>query len=256
MAGEPVLEARGIVKSFGHVTALRGADLVLYPGEVMALVGDNGAGKSTLVKVLAGVLRPDAGEIVLEAAPVTFSSPLEARRLGIEVVYQDLALAPDLDPSANLYLGRERLRRGLLGRLGFLDNAAMRREAVAQFERLGVLIPDLTAPVGQLSGGQRQGIAVGRAVAWASKVLFLDEPSSALGVVQKRHVLELIGRVRSHGIAVALISHNLPEVLEIADRIEVLRLGERVARFERGRVTMEEIVAAMTGALVQVGEGM
>jgi simple sugar transport system ATP-binding protein len=256
MAGEPVLEARGIVKSFGHVTALRGADLTLYPGEVMALVGDNGAGKSTLVKVLAGVLRPDAGEIVLEAAPVTFSSPIEARRLGIEVVYQDLALAPDLDPTANLYLGREMLRGGLFGRLGFLNKAAMRREAVAQFDRLGVAIPDLMAPVGQLSGGQRQGVAIGRAVAWASKVLFLDEPTSALGVVQKHHVLELIRRVRGQGIAVALISHNLPEVLEIADRVEVLRLGERVARFERDKVTMEEIVAAMTGALVHLREGV
>jgi simple sugar transport system ATP-binding protein len=249
--GTPLLEARGIVKRFGHVTALRGADLTLYRGEVMALVGDNGAGKSTLVKVLAGVHHADAGEILLDGAPVMIASPMEARALGLEVVHQDLALATDLDPSANLYLGREIMRGGLLGRLGFLDKTAMHREADAAFRRLGVQIQDVRVPVGYLSGGQRQGIAVGRAVVWASRVLFMDEPTAALAVAQKRNVLDLIRRVRDHGVAVVLISHNLPEVLDVADRVEVLRLGKRVARFSGPDTRLEDLVAAMTGALVQ-----
>src|ERR671934_2427478 len=246
---EPLLEARGIVKSFGRVTALRGANFTAYPGEVVALVGDNGAGKSTLVKTLAGVLHPDAGEIVFEGREVTIPTPVAARALGIETVYQDLALAAELDPAANLYLGREVLRGGLLGRLGFLDKAEMRRRSDRQFRELGVAIQDTSVPVATMSGGQRQGIAVSRAVTWASKVVFMDEPTAALGVVQTRHVLELIGRVRERGISVVLISHNLPEVFEVADRIEVLRLGTRVARFRRGEVSMEDVVGAMTGAI-------
>ena len=246
---EPLLEARGIVKSFGRVRALRGANFAVYPREVVALVGDNGAGKSTLVKTLAGVHEPDAGEIIFEGEPVTIHSPLDARRLGIETVYQDLALAPELDPPANVYLGRELLRRPPLSWLGFLDNAAMHRRADEAFKSLGVGLQDSAAPVATMSGGQRQGIAVSRAVTWASKVVFMDEPTAALGVVQTRNVLDLIGRVRGQGLAVVLISHNMPEVLEVADRIEVLRLGERVARFERGDVTMEQIVGAMTGAI-------
>jgi simple sugar transport system ATP-binding protein len=246
---EPLLEARDIVKSFGHVHALRGANFTVFPGEVVALVGDNGAGKSTLVKTLAGVHPPDAGEIVFEGEPVHITSPVAARRLGIETVYQDLALAAELDPAANLYLGREVMRAGVLGRLGFLDKAEMRRRGDEQFKVLGVAIQDTSAPVATMSGGQRQGVAVSRAVTWASKVVFMDEPTAALGVVQTRNVLDLIRRVRDRGLAVVLISHNMPEVLEVADRIEVLRLGERVARFERGDVTMEQIVGAMTGAI-------
>jgi simple sugar transport system ATP-binding protein len=245
----PLLEARGIVKSFGKVRALRGADFTVEPGEVVAMVGDNGAGKSTLVKVLSGVEQPDGGEILFEGKPVTLATPHEARDLGIETVYQDLALAAELDPASNLFLGRELRRSGVLGALGFLDKRAMRREAGQTFGRLSVRIEDVTAPVATLSGGQRQGIAVSRAVRWASKVVFMDEPTAALGVVQTRNVLDLIGRVREQGLSVVLISHNMPEVLEVADRIEVLRLGERVARFKRGEVTMEEIVGAMTGAL-------
>jgi simple sugar transport system ATP-binding protein len=245
----PLLEARGIVKNFGKVAALRGADFEVRPHEVVALVGDNGAGKSTLVKTLAGVLQPDAGEIVFEGRPVEIHSPHDARDLGIETVYQDLALASDLDPAANLFLGRELMRSGLLGRLGFIDKATMRRQSDGAFERLSVAIQDTAAPVATMSGGQRQGVAVSRAVMWASKVVFMDEPTAALGVVQTRNVLDLIGRVRDQGLSVVLISHNMPEVLEVADRIEVLRLGERVAQFERGDVTMEEIVGAMTGAL-------
>jgi simple sugar transport system ATP-binding protein len=249
MSATPLLEARGIVKSFGKVVALRGADFEVRPQEVVALVGDNGAGKSTLVKTLAGVLQPDAGEIVFEGRPVEIHSPHDARDLGIETVYQDLALASDLDPAANLFLGREVMRPGLLGKLGFIDKGTMRRQSDDAFRRLSVAIQDTAAPVATMSGGQRQGVAVSRAVMWASKVVFMDEPTAALGVVQTRNVLDLIGRVRDQGLSVVLISHNMPEVLEVADRIEVLRLGERVAQFDRGDVTMEEIVGAMTGAL-------
>jgi simple sugar transport system ATP-binding protein len=248
---EPILEARGIMKDFGRVRALRGADFTVYPAEVVALVGDNGAGKSTLVKCLAGVEHPDAGEIVFEGSPVVLNTPTQARALGIETVYQDLALAADLDPAANLFLGREATRPGLLGKLGFLDKAEMHRRADEAFESLGVGLQDSSAPVANMSGGQRQGVAVSRAVTWASKVVFMDEPTAALGVVQTRHVLDLIRRVRERGLSVVLISHNLPEVFEVADRIEVLRLGERVAQLNRSEVGMEDVVRAMTGALTR-----
>jgi simple sugar transport system ATP-binding protein len=246
-----LLEAKGIVKHFGRVHALRGADFTVNPGEVVALIGDNGAGKSTLVKTLSGVHPPDAGQILFEGREVHLPTPEAARELGIETVYQDLALAPDLESSANLFLGREVLRKGLLGRLGFLDTAAMRDKTKAAFGDLGVGVQDVTAPVANFSGGQRQGVAVARAVTWASRVVFMDEPTAALGVVQTRRVLELIRRVRDRGLSVVLISHNMPEVMEVADRVEVLRLGVRVATFQRGEASMEDLVGAMTGALVQ-----
>lgn len=249
---EPLLEARGIVKSFGRVRALRGADFTVFPGEVVALIGDNGAGKSTLVKTLSGVHPPDAGEIIFEGTPVTLHNPTEARELGIETVYQDLALAPDLESSANLFLGREDTRPGLLGKLGFLDNGAMRRRTKEAFTTLGVGVQDVEAPVANFSGGQRQGVAVARAVTWASKVVFMDEPTAALGVVQTRKVLELIHRVSETGLAVVLISHNMPDVLAVSHRVEVLRLGERVAQFKTSEVTMETLVGAMTGAIGKV----
>jgi len=251
---EPLLEARRIVKSFGRVRALRGANFTVYPAEVVALVGDNGAGKSTLVKALAGVQPPDAGQILFEGREVTIGSPLEARALGIETVYQDLALAAELDAGANMFLGREVMRPGLLGRFGFIDKQAMRAQSRDAFKNLGVALQDTSAPVATMSGGQRQGIAVSRAVTWASKVVFMDEPTAALGVVQTRNVLDLIARVREQGLSVVLISHNMPEVFEVADRIEVLRLGTRVARFTRGEVTMEDVVGAMTGAITNDGE--
>jgi len=246
---EPLLEARRIVKSFGRVRALRGANFTVYPREVVALVGDNGAGKSTLVKTLAGVHQPDDGEIVFEGSRVSLHSPLDARAMGIETVYQDLALAAELDAAANMFLGREVMRSGALGHLGFIDKRAMRRRSRDAFDNLGVALQDTSAAVATMSGGQRQGIAVSRAVTWASKVVFMDEPTAALGVVQTRNVLDLIMRVRDQGLAVVLISHNMPEVFEVADRIEVLRLGERVARFQRADVTMEDVVGAMTGAI-------
>jgi simple sugar transport system ATP-binding protein len=246
---EPVLEARGIVKTFGRVQALRGASFTVYPSEVVALVGDNGAGKSTLVKTLVGVHPPDSGEVLFEGRPVHIDSPQAARALGIETVYQDLALAPEIDPAANMFLGRETMRPGLLGKLGFLDKGTMRRRSDEAFKDLGVRIQDVSAPVANMSGGQRQGIAICRAVTWAKRVVFMDEPTAALGVVQTRNVLEQIKRVRETGLSVVLISHNLPEIFEVADRIEVLRLGERVARLRPKDVSMEDVVSAMTGAL-------
>jgi simple sugar transport system ATP-binding protein len=246
---EPVLEARQIVKRFGRVQALRGANLTIYPEEVVALVGDNGAGKSTLVKTVVGVHPPDDGEILFEGKPVTVNTPHDARDLGIETVYQDLALAAEVDPAANMFLGREIVRSGPLGKLGFLDKPAMRRRSDEAFKSLGVRIQDTSARVANMSGGQRQGIAICRAVTWASRIVFMDEPTAALGVVQTRNVLDHIRRVREHGLSVVLISHNMPEVFEVADRIEVLRLGERVARLRPKDVSMEDVVSAMTGAL-------
>ncbi|MEO3791415.1 ATP-binding cassette domain-containing protein [Nonomuraea sp. B10E15] len=251
--GAPLIAARGIVKSYGHVEALRGADFAVRPGEVVALIGDNGAGKSTLAKILSGVERPDTGTIEVDGRPVAFGSADEARGAGIETVYQDLALCAELSPSANYFLGRERLRPGLLGMLGVLDNAAMRRETREACERLGVRLKSETAPVSTLSGGQRQGVAVARAVGWARRAVFMDEPTAALGVVQTRRVLDLIRSVRDAGVAVVLISHNMQDVMAVSDRVEVLRLGRRVARFDTARVSMEELVGAMTGALEQAG---
>jgi simple sugar transport system ATP-binding protein len=248
---EYALEARDLVKRYGSVEALRGASFAAKQGEVVALIGDNGAGKSTLVKCLSGAETPDSGEILLDGEPVVLDSPTAARAHGIETVYQDLAVAPDLDPAANLFLGREIRRRGLLGRLGMLDKAEMRRRAVAEFARLGVRLQSVEVPIGSLSGGQRQSVAVARSVVWASKVVFMDEPTAALGVVQRERVLDVIRRVRDTGVSVVLISHNMPEVLAVADRIEVLRLGRRVARFTAADATLEDLVGAMTGALSQ-----
>jgi len=251
---EPLLEARGIVKNFGRVRALRGASFTVNQGEVVALIGDNGAGKSTLVKTLSGVHAPDAGEILFEGRPVTLPTPEAARALGIETVYQDLALAPDLESSANLFLGREVLRPGLLGKLGLLDNVAMRKQTESAFKDLGVGVQDVAAPVATYSGGQRQGVAVARAVTWASKVVFMDEPTAALGVVQTKQVLALIKRLRERNLGVIVISHNLADVFEVADRIFVLRLGRPAGIFDVRETSREEIVAAITGAEEGAGE--
>jgi simple sugar transport system ATP-binding protein len=205
---EPALEARKVTKHYGHVLALDGADFTAFPGEVVALIGDNGAGKSTLVKTLAGAIRPDDGEILVDGSPVTLTSPLDARRHGIEAVYQDLALAPDLDSAANLYLGRE---ISFVPFVRVLNRRAMRERAIKAFAELGIELQDVGAPVGTLSGGQRQSVAVARAV--------------------------------------VLVSHNMPEVLAVADRIEVLRMGRRVATFTAAQATVDELVGAMTGAL-------
>lgn len=242
----PLLEAQGISRSFGHVRALDGADFSLFPGEICAVVGDNGAGKSTLVKILSGADAPDAGRILLNGKQVRFSSPTAAQQAGIATVYQDLALAPELSPADNLYLGRELLRPGLPGKLGLLDRATMRRRSTEQFKSLGVTLKSAHVPVASLSGGQRQSVAIARAAMWADKVIFMDEPTAALGVVQTERVLELIRSVRDSGIAVVLISHNMSQVVDIADRVEVFRLGRRVAQFARGDATVERLVTAMT----------
>jgi ABC-type sugar transport system ATPase subunit len=247
-ATRPVLEARGIEKHFGPVHALKNVDFAVYPGEVVALIGDNGAGKSTLINVLTGVLPFEAGEIVFDGEPVRFASPHEARAKGIETVYQDLAVAPHLDAVANIFLGRERRVEGAPGWLGFLDNARMRRETNEQLANLRVRVPDPERRLVTLSGGQRQGVAVARAVMWASKIVIMDEPTAALGVAQTAMVLDLMRQVRDAGIPVVFISHNMPNVFEVADRIVVLRLGEIITDLDPKTATIDDAVAAMTGS--------
>lgn len=245
----PLLEAQDIHKSYGHVDVLRGVDFSVHVGEVTALIGDNGAGKSTLVKILSGVQHADRGDIVYKGESVRFLSPLDARDRGIETVYQDLALAPDLGPAENTFAGREIMRSGLLGRLGVIDKAAMRARALEAFVSLGTDVKDMDAPVAALSGGQRQSVAICRSVMWANDLVFMDEPTAALGVRQTRKVLDVIRRVADQGVAVVLISHNMPEVLQVSDRVQVLRMGRRVAEYRRGEADVETLVGAMTGAL-------
>jgi simple sugar transport system ATP-binding protein len=251
---QPILEAKGLSRSFGHVRALNGVDFDIYPGEVVAVIGDNGAGKSTLVKALTGNLALDEGELYFQGQRVTINSPQQAASMGMEVVYQDLALAPHLNPVQNMFLGREVPRKGLLGHLGFMDEKAMLEKAKQGFAELGGTVRSMSAPIGSMSGGQRQQVAIARAISWADKVVILDEPTAALGVVQTQNVLDSIKRVKAKGIAVILISHSMPHVLEVADRVQVLRLGQRVATFEASKTTVEELVGAMTGALDKSGE--
>lgn len=247
--GPPALiDARGITRSFGRVVALRGADFTASAGEVSAIVGDNGAGKSTLIKILSGALQPDGGEIRLDGTPVHLSSPVDARHLGIETVYQDLALAPSLDVASNLFLGREARSPGLLGWLGFLDDRLMRRRARQELANLQIGLTSVRQPVLTLSGGQRQAIAVARATAWGKRVVIMDEPTAALGVRESQMVLRLIERIKASGVAVIMISHNLPEVFAVADRITILRLGRTVRQMRRSEASMDEVVAFMTGA--------
>jgi fructose transport system ATP-binding protein len=242
------------MKRFGHVVALNGADFELYPDEIVAIIGDNGAGKSTLVKSLSGALNPDAGEIRLEGEPVHFRSPRDARGVGIETVYQDLAVAPALDIASNIFLGREARRPGALGSLlRMLDKKAMRREAVRHFAELKIGVQSMTQPVEDLSGGQRQGVAVARAATWARRLVIMDEPTAALGVKETRQVLDLIKRVRERGLPVILISHDMPNVFELADRIHIMRLGRRVAVVTPQTHSMQEAVSIMTGAVA--GDG-
>jgi fructose transport system ATP-binding protein len=250
MTAMPILEARGLVKRYGHVTALAGADFDLRPGEILAVIGDNGAGKSSLIKCLSGAVVPDEGEILLEGEPVQLRTPLDARAVGIETVYQTLAVSPALDIADNLFLGREPRAPGIRGRLfRKLDRAKMREEAARHMSELGILtIQDISQRVESLSGGQRQGVAVARAAAFGSRVLILDEPTAALGVKESAHVLELILRVRDNGLPVILISHNMPHVFEVADRIHIHRLGKRIAVVTPKTHTMNEVVAIMTGA--------
>ncbi|MFC5007801.1 ATP-binding cassette domain-containing protein [Dactylosporangium cerinum] len=246
----PILSARGLVKTFGRVVGLDGVDIDLFPGEVLAIIGDNGAGKSTLIKCLTGALVPDAGEILLDGQPVQFKRPQDAREAGIETVYQTLAVAPALDIASNLYLGRERRRPGPLGSvLRMLDKKGMRRDAGQALADLGIgTLQNMAQPVETLSGGQRQAVAVARAAAFGSKVIVLDEPTAALGVRESNQVLKMIGEVRARGLPVILISHNMPHVFEVADRIHIQRLGRRGGLITPQSHTMSEAVAIMTGA--------
>jgi simple sugar transport system ATP-binding protein len=242
-----LLEARGIVRTYGSVVALDGADFDVEAGQVTALIGDNGAGKSTLVKILSGTEQAEDGTITLDGKQVNFATPADARSAGIETVFQDLALCPHLDPVKNLYLGREIKRSGVLGLLGFMDRKTMRDRSIEAFSDLGATVRKLNEPVGTMSGGQKQSVAVARSAAWANKIIFLDEPTAALGVVQTENVLDLVRRVRDKGIGVVFISHSMPEVLSIADTVQVLRRGRRVATFKSADSNIEELVGAMTG---------
>jgi len=244
-----ILEARGIVKHYGQVVALDGADLTLRNGEVLGLVGDNGAGKSQLIKVLCGAVNPDAGELFLDGRPVQFRSPLDARRLGIETVFQDLALASALDIASNIFLGREVRFQGALGWLRLLDKRMMTAAAQQFMGQLKFHLPSIDSLVEALSGGQRQGVAVARAAYFATRVVIMDEPTAALGVNETAQVLDLIKRIRDdRGLPVIFISHNMPNVFEVADRVQVMRLGRRVALTTPKEHTMAEVVAIMTGA--------
>jgi fructose transport system ATP-binding protein len=247
----PILQARGLTKRFGRVTALDQADFDLYPGEILAVIGDNGAGKSTLIKAITGAIAPDHGEIMMDGMPIHFRSPMDARRAGIETVYQNLALSPALSIVDNLFLGREIKAKGPLGTLfRKLDKASMQKIAREKLSELGLLtIQNINQPVETLSGGQRQGVAVARAAAFGSKVVIMDEPTAALGVKESRRVLELILDVKRRGLPIVLISHNMPHVFEVADRIHIHRLGRRLAVIDPKKYTMSEAVALMTGAL-------
>jgi len=244
-----VMQAKGIVKRFGQVVALDGSDFELRAGEIMAVIGDNGAGKSSLIKTLSGASIPDEGELLLDGKPVHFKSPIDARRKGIETVYQDLAVAPAMTIAENLFLGRELLIPGLLGRwLQLLDKKRMLEQAVSRMAELKVGIRSMTQAVETLSGGQRQCVAVARAAAFAQHVVILDEPTAALGVKEGNMVLELIRQVRDKGLPVILISHNMPHVFEVADRIHIQRLGRRAAVVNPKTISMSDTVAVMTGA--------
>ncbi len=254
---QPVLQAKAIVKTYGHVVALDAVDLELYPGEVLAVIGDNGAGKSTLIKCLSGAESPNGGEILLDGTPVNFRSPQDARVHGIEAVYQTLAVAPALDIASNLFLGRETRRAGFLGSvLRMLDMPGMRKEAKGHMSALGIgTLQNMGAAVESLSGGQRQAVAVARAAAFSSKVIILDEPTAALGVKESKQVLKLIQSIRERGLPVILISHNMPQVFEVADRIHIQRLGKRAAVVDPKKISMNDAVAVMTGALQLAPDG-
>jgi fructose transport system ATP-binding protein len=248
---EPILQGRGLTKRFGRVTALDNADFELYPGEVLAVIGDNGAGKSSLIKCLSGAMMPDEGQILLEGQPVTFRRPQDGQAAGIETVYQTLAVAPALDIATNMFLGRERRRPGPLGSIfRMVDDGGMRRDAKKALDDLGIgTLQDITQAVETLSGGQRQAVAVARAAAFGSKVIILDEPTAALGVKESGQVLQMIRDLRDRGLPVILISHNMPQVFEVADRIHIQRLGRRAGVVTPSSVSITDAVAVMTGAL-------
>jgi ABC-type sugar transport system ATPase subunit len=246
MAQEPILTARGMVKRYGRVTALNSADFDLYPGEILAVIGDNGAGKSTLIKHISGVYKADSGEIRLNDAPLELHSPAEARQLGIETVYQDLALADELSVGANIFLGREPVRHWL-GFLPAVDNRKIRVETDALLARIESRIPPRARTVSRLSGGQRQAVAIARALYWQAKVVILDEPTAALAVMEREHVIQLSRRLAAEGVGVIYIGHNLIEILEVADRVAVMYRGRIVHVAQAGETTQQELIKYMTG---------
>ncbi|MFA6156120.1 ATP-binding cassette domain-containing protein [Mesorhizobium sp.] len=252
MSTQPILQAKGLNKRYGRVVALDNADFDLMPGEILAVIGDNGAGKSTLVKALCGAVIPDAGAIELDGKVVHFRSPIEARLAGIETVYQNLALSPALSIADNMFLGREIRKPGFVGQwLRMLDRSAMQKKAREKLSELGLMtIQNINQSVETLSGGQRQGVAVARAAAFGSRVVIMDEPTAALGVKESRRVLELMLDVKRRGLPIVLISHNMPHVFEVADRIHIHRLGRRLAVIDPKQYTMSDAVAFMTGAKV------
>ncbi len=252
---EPILTARGLTKRYGKVTALDNCDFDLMPGEILAVIGDNGAGKSTLIKAISGAVIPDEGEIRLEGRPVQFRTPIQAREAGIETVYQTLAMSPALSIADNMFMGREIRKAGIMGSLfRQLDRPKMQAFARQKLNELGLMtIQNINQAVETLSGGQRQGVAVARAAAFGSKVVILDEPTAALGVKESRRVLELIRDVKNRGIPIILISHNMPHVFEVADRIHIHRLGRRLCVIKPSDYTMSDAVAFMTGAKLPEG---
>jgi fructose transport system ATP-binding protein len=258
MSVTPILQARSLVKRYGRVTALDHADFDLYPGEILAVIGDNGAGKSSLIKALCGAVIPDSGEIRLGGEIIKFTSPIDARGAGIETVYQNLAMSPALSIADNMFLGREIRASGPMGKwFRALDRGAMAKFAREKLNELGLMtIQNIDQPVETLSGGQRQGVAVARAAAFAKRVVIMDEPTAALGVKESRRVLELILDVKKRGMPIILISHNMPHVFEVSDRIHIHRLGRRLTVVDPKKVTMSDAVAMMTGAMAPPGEAL
>jgi simple sugar transport system ATP-binding protein len=250
---EPVLHVENVSKSYGHIAALQNVTLDIHAGEVVGLVGDNGAGKSTLINIIAGAIRPSSGTLRMAGQEVNFSSAFDARISGIEAVYQDLALALDLDIWANIFLGREQVRPGLLGRFGFLDKRAMQRRATEELGRTAIRVGSIRTRCRSLSGGQRQAVAVARGLIWGSRLLLMDEPTAALGVEQQAKVGQLIEAVRARGIPVILVSHNMPQVHKLCDRIVVLFRGRKIADRPAAGQTIEDTVACITGADLRQG---
>ncbi len=245
----PLYEARNISKHYGHVVALEDVSMAIHAGEVVGLVGDNGAGKSTLVKCLSGVHTPDSGTMILDGMERPWRSPREALEAGIETLYQDSGLAPDLSVGANVFLGRELFKPGLLGKLGFLDQKLMDQRAAAELDRVGIAVASAGRAVSQLSGGQKQAVAIGRAVSWAKKVIILDEPTNHLGARQAGEVLQVIKAAKNHGLGVVFISHTLPHVLQVTDRIVVLRLGRVVRDSPTSEFDAESLLGTITGLI-------
>jgi ABC-type sugar transport system ATPase subunit len=244
---QPILQVKELYKRFGGLVAVDHVSLDIYPGQVVGLLGDNGAGKSTLIKMISGAYKPDGGQLLLNGEAVSFSTPLEARRRGIETIYQDLALCDNLDASANIFLGREQMRRQL-GIFKVLDRSYMMRESRQVLDQLDIRIPDLRNPIRQLSGGQRQAVSIARAVYWNAHLMIMDEPTAALGVPEQLKVLELIRTLRNQGVPVILISHNMRDVFAVADRVIVMRRGSKAGERKISETNENEVVGLMVGA--------